>query len=65
MNNSQSLLVSATEVCRILGISRATLQRLEADGVLERVRVRPGAHPRYRRADILEIVAGAGPAEVP
>jgi len=49
------------EVMQRLGVSRPTLRRWDADGVLVAVRL-PSGHRRYRREDVEAIERGEVPA---
>jgi Helix-turn-helix domain len=56
----RSALITGVEAQAILGISRATFQRLVAAGGLERVRIKGLGWDKYRRADVEKLV---GPYE--
>jgi len=56
-------LITYAEAGEILGSGYRTIQRLVAQGVLETVERWPGAKPRLRRADVVELVlCGCGKA---
>jgi excisionase family DNA binding protein len=44
----------------MLGVSRSTFRRLVDNGLLEQVRLAPGMHPRYRRADVQSLIGKNG-----
>jgi predicted site-specific integrase-resolvase len=52
-NQNRALLISGKEVCRILGISRKTLQRAEELGRISGVKLVTRKY--YRRADVQRI----------
>lgn len=49
------VLVSRGEAARLLGVSRETVKRLVARGVLEEIRFTPESHPRFRLKDVLAL----------
>ena len=53
------MLIGRPEAARLLGVSRDTIKRLVARGVLEEFRLAAGMHPRLRREDILALAAGS------
>jgi hypothetical protein len=57
-HSTETLLVNRPRALELLGISRETLNRLIARGVIEEVRFDPKSHPRFRLEDILRL-AGA------
>jgi excisionase family DNA binding protein len=50
-----AVLVSRSETARLLGVSRDTVRRLVARGVLEEIRFTPESHPRFRLRDVLAL----------
>jgi hypothetical protein len=44
----------------MLGVSRSTFRRLVDGGLLEPIRLAPGMHPRYRRADVKALIGANG-----
>ena len=50
-----NVLVSRGEAARLLGVSRDTVKRLVARGVLEEIRFTPESHPRFRLKDVLAL----------
>jgi len=50
-----AVLVSRGEAARLLGVSRDTVRRLVARGVLEEIRFTPESHPRFRLRDVLAL----------
>ena len=52
---ASSVLVSRSEAARLLGVSRETVKRLAARGVLEEIRFTPDSHPRFRLRDVLAL----------
>ncbi len=55
------LLLGMSAAAKLLGVSRATLWRMIQAGRIEKVEILTGSY-RVRRADIMEIVNGAGQA---
>lgn len=53
-------LLTAAETMRALGISRSTLTRWQAEGVVRPVRLRPGGWPRYRADELAELIERRG-----
>jgi excisionase family DNA binding protein len=51
-------LLTQHEAAQILGVSRQTMQRLNAAGTLNPVRIPGLGWPRYRRVDIERLVEG-------
>ncbi len=49
------VLVSRGEAARLLGVSRETVKRLAARGILEEIRFTPESHPRFRLRDVLAL----------
>jgi excisionase family DNA binding protein len=54
------VLISRSEAARLLGVSRDTVKRLVARGVLEEVRFTPESHPRFRLRDVLALSGQRG-----
>ena len=54
-------LLTQQESADLLGVSKKTMQRLIASGMLEPVRIAGLAYPRYRRADLERIVREGAP----
>jgi excisionase family DNA binding protein len=52
------LLLNQREATQLLGISRRTMQRLMAAGVLEPVRISGLGRPRFRRVDLERFAEG-------
>lgn len=53
---TEPVLVKARQVRRLLAVSEGGLRQLAHQGVLERVYLTPGGHPRYRLVDVLALV---------
>ena len=45
----------------LLGVSKPTMQRLVASGALKPVRLPGLLRPKYRRADVEDLIRGASP----
>lgn len=58
VTEERSALITGREAQRILGIGKATFQRLVGAGGLEPVRIKGLGWPKYRRADVERLVAG-------
>jgi len=54
-------LVTVQGAADLLGVSRPTMVKLIASGILEPVRIAGLAYPRYRRADLERIVREGAP----
>ena len=54
-------LITKTEACRLLGISRDSLYRMLRAGSLSEVRLAEGMRTRLRREDVLELVRRGSP----
>ncbi len=51
------MLLTQAEAARLLSYSRFTLRRLVSEGLLPTVMLRAEGTPRYRRADIVNLIA--------
>ena len=56
-----SSLITKTEACRLLGISRDSLYRMLRAGALNEVRLAESMRTRLRREDVLELVRRGSP----
>lgn len=50
------VLLTTVQVCGILGVSRATVRRLERRGLLKRITVRGLRQPRYSAAAVCALI---------
>lgn len=50
------VLMTTAQVCEALGVSRATVRRMELAGVLKRITVRGLRQPRYSAAEVSALV---------
>jgi excisionase family DNA binding protein len=60
-SRAPSVLVTKSEAARILGVSRDTVYRLQAQGLLRDVVVPGMEKPRLRRDDVLALAKGERP----
>ncbi len=60
-SKERSALLNLQEAAALLGVSKPTMQRLIASGILEPVRIAGLAYPRYRRDDLERIVREGAP----
>jgi hypothetical protein len=61
LSTERSALLTPPQARAILGLSKQSMQRLLAAGVLEPVLIPGLGWPRYRRSDVEAIVAGIVP----
>ncbi len=54
-HTASQVLISRGEAARLLGVSRETVRRLVARGILEEIRFTPESHPRFRLRDVLAL----------
>lgn len=50
------VLLTTAQVCEALGVSRATVRRMELAGVLKRITVRGLRQPRYSEAEVRALI---------
>jgi excisionase family DNA binding protein len=60
-HSPEPLLVTKTEAAAILGVHRATVNRLIKSGTLPTIRLAAGMRPRIRRDDLLELARRGDP----